>query len=168
VVLYLGEELEKTNRLRSKSIRANTEAYANELNELNLWVNEQLTSLDSNGRVLITAHDAFGYFGRAYQLEVRGLQGISTVSEYGLKDISDLVEFISQEGIPAIFVESSVSDRSLKAVMEGCKAKGHKVRIGGTLFSDALGEAGTKEGSYVGMVKHNVTTIVEGLSERKK
>ena len=112
---------------------------------------------------MITAHDAFGYFGKAYQFEVKGLQGISTVSEYGLKDVSNLVNFITEREIKAVFVESSVSDRSLKAVTEGCKSKGHHVKIGGTLFSDAMGEAGTIEGTYIGMVQYNVNTIIHSL-----
>ena len=91
------------------------------------------------------------------------MQGISTLSEYGLRDVSQLVNFISERAIPAVFVESSVSDRSLKAVVEGCKAKGHEIKIGGTLYSDAMGEKGTVEGTYVGMVKYNVNTIVEAL-----
>lgn len=130
---------------------------------LNKWTKDQIQQLDSTQRVLITAHDAFGYFGRAYNIEVRGLQGISTVSEYGLKDISDLVNFITDREIKAVFIESSVSDRSLNAVKEGCEAKNHDLKIGGTLFSDAMGEEGSEEGTYIGMVKYNVNTIVEAL-----
>ena len=163
VVQYIGDQLSSMNDTLKNDFQKNTTIYANQLNELNSTVKTQLSVIDSSKRVLITAHDAFGYFGKAYDIEVKGLQGISTVSEYGLKDVSDLVTFISERKIRSVFVESSVSDRSLKAVVEGCKSKGHDVKIGGTLFSDAMGEAGTKEGTYIGMVEFNVKTIIEGL-----
>ena len=163
VATHLAQELSQEEAFRADSIQQRLEQYAFKLDSLDEWVQEQLFQIDSSKRVLITAHDAFGYFGKAYQIEVKGLQGISTVSEYGLKDVSDLVNFISERRIRSVFVESSVSDRSLKAVVEGCKAKGHEVQIGGTLYSDAMGEAGTPEGNYLGMVKYNVNTIVEGL-----
>ncbi len=113
--------------------------------------------------MLVTAHDAFHYFGRAYDMEVRAIQGISTESEAGVKEINELVEFIAQRKIKAVFVETSVSDRNIKALVEGCQAQGHEVVIGGELFSDAMGEAGTPEGTYEGMVRHNVETIVKAL-----
>lgn len=113
--------------------------------------------------MLVTAHDAFGYMGEAYDLEVRGLQGLSTASEYGLKDVQDLVDMLVERNIKAVFVESSVSQESINAVVEGAKAKGHEVKIGGELFSDAMGEPGTEEGTYIGMVRHNVDTIVSAL-----
>lgn len=163
VVSYLGKKLREESLLNLDSLSTNTNHYLKELNKLDKWVIQELTQIDSSKRVLITAHDAFGYFGKAYQIEVKGLQGISTMSEYGLRDVSQLVNFISERAIPAVFVESSVSDRSLKAVVEGCKAKGHEIKIGGTLYSDAMGEKGTVEGTYVGMVKYNVNTIVEAL-----
>ncbi len=145
------------------SIAANTKKHLSEIKVLNEWVSQQILTIDSTQRVLITAHDAFSYFGRAYQIEVKGLQGISTVSEYGLKDVSNLVNFITNNKIKAVFVESSVSDRSLKAVQEGCNSKGHDLNIGGTLYSDAMGAEGTEEGTYIGMVKYNVNTIVKAL-----
>jgi manganese/zinc/iron transport system substrate-binding protein len=113
--------------------------------------------------VLITAHDAFGYFGRAYNIQVRGLQGISTVAEFGLRDVTELVDFIIERKIKAIFVESSISPKSIEAVEEGCRKKNWQVKIGGNLYSDAMGEAGTPEGTYIGMVNANVKTIVEAL-----
>jgi manganese/zinc/iron transport system substrate-binding protein len=112
---------------------------------------------------MITAHDAFAYFGRAYGIEVRGLQGISTVSEAGLQDVTSLVDFLVSREIPAVFVESSVPRNTIEAVVEGCHSGGHPVRIGGELFSDAMGQEGTPEGTYLGMVRHNVSTIVEAL-----
>jgi manganese/zinc/iron transport system substrate-binding protein len=113
--------------------------------------------------VLVTAHDAFNYFGRAYGFEVRGLQGISTVSEAGTGDVQRLAELIVSRRIPAIFVETSISRRTVEAVQAAVRARGVEVAIGGSLFSDAMGDPGTPEGSYVGMVRHNVNTIVDAL-----
>jgi manganese/zinc/iron transport system substrate-binding protein len=114
-------------------------------------------------RVIITAHDAFNYFGRAYGFEVRGLQGISTAAEAGAGDVQGLAEFIAERRLPAIFVESSVSPRTIQAVREAVRSRGFDVEIGGSLFSDAMGDPGTPEGTYIGMVRHNVDTIVGGL-----
>jgi manganese/zinc/iron transport system substrate-binding protein len=111
----------------------------------------------------VTAHDAFRYFGRAYDVEVKGIQGISTEDEAGVKEINALVRFLVEKKIKAVFVESSVSDRNLQALQEGCAARGHKVKLGGELFSDAMGKEGTPEGTYAGMVRHNVDTIVKAL-----
>jgi manganese/zinc/iron transport system substrate-binding protein len=113
--------------------------------------------------VLITAHDAFNYFGRAYGFEVRGLQGISTATEAGTGDVQDLTDFIVQRQIPAIFVESSVPKRTVEAVQAAVRARGFDVQIGGQLFSDAPGSAGTPEGTYIGMVRYNIDTIVAAL-----
>lgn len=140
-----------------------TSAYKAKLVELEEYIKSRIDELPEASRVLITAHDAFGYFGEAYGVEVLGLQGISTVSEYGLHDIEKLVETIVSRKIPAVFVESSVSPRSIEALLEGARSKGHDVVIGGELFSDALGAAGTPEGTYIGMVRHNVDTIVKAL-----
>lgn len=141
----------------------NATTYLDNLTKLDEWVQAQMQLIPDSQRVLITAHDAFGYFGSEYGAEVRGLQGLSTAAEYGLKDVTNLVDFIVGRSIKSVFIESSVSDKSLRAVIEGCAAKGHTVRIGGTLFSDAMGEVGTEEGTYIGMVKHNVNTIVDAL-----
>lgn len=143
----------------------NADKYLKELDSLEHWVKAEIETIPENRRVLITAHDAFSYFGKAYGIEVRGLQGISTMSEIGLRDVTDLVDFILKNDIPAVFVESSVSDKSLKAVVEGVNNKGKKLAIGGNLFSDAMGKKGTPEGTYIGMVKHNVTTIVTALKQ---
>ena len=163
VVNHLGEQLGNVIAADSGLIKTNTQTYIQQLKELNQWVDAELQQLDSNERILITAHDAFGYFGRAYGIEVKGLQGISTLSEYGLKDVTELVNYITEKKINSVFIESSVSDRSLKAVIEGCKSKGHQVKIGGSLFSDALGDPNSPEGKYIGMVQYNIKTIVEGL-----
>jgi len=130
---------------------------------LNDYAKSALATIPQDRRVLITAHDAFNYFGRAYGLEVRGIQGISTESEAGVADINKLVDYIVERKIPALFVESSVSDKNIRALMEGCKFRGHAVRIGGELFSDAMGKTGTYEGTYLGMLDHNVTTMVRAL-----
>jgi manganese/zinc/iron transport system substrate-binding protein len=124
---------------------------------------EVLATVPDASRVLVTAHDAFNYFGKAYDYEVMGIQGISTESEAGLKQIEDLVDILVDRKIGAVFVESSVSDRNIQALIEGAAAKGHSVVIGGELFSDAMGDPGTYEGTYIGMIDHNVTTIARAL-----
>ncbi|MGK6352417.1 metal ABC transporter solute-binding protein, Zn/Mn family [Parapedobacter sp. DT-150] len=146
--------------------RANADAYMLQLDSLDAWIRTQIGTIPPNKRVLITAHDAFSYFGRAYGIEVKGLQGISTLSEFGLQDVSALVDYIITRQIPAVFVEHSVSDRSLKAVLAGVHQRGGTVQIGGNLFSDAMGAPGTPEGNYIGMVKYNVNTIVKALNGR--
>jgi manganese/zinc/iron transport system substrate-binding protein len=143
--------------------RANAAAYLAELEELDRYVREQVARVPQERRVVITAHDAFGYFGEAYGFDVRGLQGISTASEAGAGDVQALAEFIAERQIPAIFVESSVSPRTISAVREAVRSRGFEVEVGGSLFSDAMGDEGTPEGTYVGMVRHNVDTIVAGL-----
>jgi manganese/zinc/iron transport system substrate-binding protein len=139
------------------------ENYLSELDALDAYARAEIARIPPEHRVLVTAHDAFGYFGRAYGIEVLGLQGISTASEYGLRDVERLVETIVARKIRAVFVESSVSPRSIEALIAGAKARGHEVKIGGELYSDALGAADGPAGSYIGMVRHNVDTIVRGL-----
>lgn len=152
-------------RPESKSLfEQNMRAYDTELDELDRYCRAELARIPRGRRLLVTAHDAFGYFGRAYDVEVMGLQGISTLSEYSLRDVEKLVEIIVSRRVKAVFVESSVASRSIEAVAAGCKARGHQVRVGGTLFSDAMGAAGSPEGTYAGMVRHNVRTIVEALA----
>ncbi|GJM24766.1 MAG: manganese transporter [Phycisphaerae bacterium] len=141
----------------------NYEAYAAELDRLDAYAKKCIATIPEDHRILVTAHDAFNYFAKAYGLEVRGIQGISTESEAGIADINKIVEMICQRGIKAVFVETSVSDKNIKALLEGAKARNHKVSIGGTLFSDAMGESGTYEGTYVGMLDHNITTITRAL-----
>lgn len=139
------------------------EAYREELAALDAWCREQIAAIPSERRVLVTAHDAFHYFGRAYEIEVQAIQGISTQAEAGVGDINDLVEIISRRRIKAVFVETSVSERNIQAVVEGCAAQGHQLEVGGQLFSDAMGAAGTPQGTYIGMVRHNVETIRRAL-----
>lgn len=142
---------------------ANAAAHLAELDELATYAAGILASVPEESRVLVTAHDAFSYFGQAYGFEVMGIQGISTESEAGLRRIADLVDILVDRRIGAVFVESSVSDRNIRALIEGAAAKGHEVVIGGELFSDAMGEPGTYVGTYVGMIDHNATTIAGAL-----
>lgn len=142
---------------------ANAAAYLAELAELEQYVQAQVARIPPEQRVLITAHDAFGYFGRAYGFEVMGLQGISTEAEASAADVQALADFIAANRIPAIFIESSVPVRTVEAVQAAVAAQGFQVAIGGELFSDALGDPGTPEGAYTGMVRHNVDTIVQAL-----
>lgn len=144
--------------------KKNAANYRAKLTDLHSWVKETMQQIPQEKRIMITAHDAFNYFGRAYAIEVRGLQGISTLSEFGLRDRVDLVNFIVEKQIGAVFVETSVSEKNINSIIEGCKQKGHTVIIGGNLFSDAMGAADTPEGTYVGMVRANVEAIVKGLS----
>lgn len=157
------EELIAFDPDNEEAYKKNAEAYIGELKELDDYVKEQITSIPEQSRVLVTAHDAFGYFGKAYNMEVKGLQGISTASEYGSKDVSELRDYLVENKIKAVFIESSVPKKAIEAVMEGAKEKGHEMEIGGELFSDAMGQEGTEEGTYIGMVRHNVDTIVKAL-----
>jgi manganese/zinc/iron transport system substrate-binding protein len=143
--------------------QANAAAYIAELEALDAYVRKVIASIPENQRVLVTAHDAFNYLGRAYGLDVRGIQGLSTESEAGVQDIEKLIDFLVKRGLPAVFVETSVADKNVRALVEGAKARGHDVGIGGELFSDAMGEPGTYEGTYIGMIDHNATTIARAL-----
>lgn len=142
---------------------ANAAAYRTEAAAVGAYAREVLASVPPEARVLVTAHDAFGYFGRAFGFEVEGVQGLSTESEAGLARISELVDLLVARKVGAVFVESSVSDRALRALVEGAAAQGHEVVIGGELFSDAMGADGTYEGTWVGMMDHNVTVIARAL-----
>ena len=142
---------------------ASAESFLTELDTVSAYAREALASVPEDSRVLLTAHDAFNYFGQAYGFEVLGIQGISTESEAGLVRIAELVDLLVARDIRAVFVESSVSDRNIRALIEGAAARGHEVRIGGELFSDAMGEPGSYEGTYIGMIDHNVTIITRSL-----
>lgn len=146
------------------TIKSNHSKYQQELLELDAWVRQQIQLIPSRHRVLITAHDAFGYFGKAYGIEVIGLQGISTAAEFGLHDIVKIVDLVVTREIPAIFVESSVPKKFITAVQEAVKAKNKNVIIGGELFSDALGAPNSTAANYIGMLQHNVKTIVRALT----
>jgi manganese/zinc/iron transport system substrate-binding protein len=163
VVMRTRDVLAEVDPTHGERYEENAAAYMEELIELNGYVRDQAERVPEGQRVLITAHDAFHYFGRAYGFEVRGLQGISTATEAGTADVKELSEFIATQKIPAIFVESSVPKRNIEAVRAAVKARGFEVEIGGELYSDAMGDPGTPEGTYIGMVRHNIDTIVKGL-----
>ncbi|KZN98071.1 manganese transporter [Aeribacillus pallidus] len=129
---------------------------------------EKLADIPESQRVLVTAHDAFGYFGRMHGIKVVGLQGLSTDSEIGITDIQDTIDIIKKYKVPAVFIESSINEKSIMAVIEGAKSEGINVTLGGELYSDAMGEEGTEEGTYIGMYRHNINTIYEALSEGGK
>ena len=143
--------------------RANAATYLAELERLEDYARTVLPTVPDEARALITAHDAFNYFGDAYGFEVVGIQGISTESEAGLQRIEAMVDLLVEREIAAVFVESSVADRNIRALIDGAAARGHRVVIGGTLFSDAMGPTGTYEGTYVGMLDHNITAITRAL-----
>lgn len=143
--------------------RANATAYKADLEALHQYGIDSIGSIPEESRILITSHDAFNYFGRAYGLEVQGVQGLSTESEAGLQRINELVDLLVEKKISAVFVESSVPSKNIEALVEGARSKGHEVNVGGELFSDAMGEPGTYRGSYVGMLDHNITLVARGL-----
>lgn len=160
-ISYLGSELlSAAPQCTSPELIAD---YTAKLTDLDDWVSREMKTLHADQRVLITAHDAFSYFGRAYETEVVGLQGISTTAEYGIRDVTNLVNFIISREIKAVFVETSISSRSIEAVIAGCKKRGFDVEEGGTLYSDALGGANSGAHTYIDMVKHNVSTIKSAL-----
>ena len=163
VVKAVRDTLSTVDAANAADYAANAEALLQQLDELHAYVQSQAARVPAEQRVLVTAHDAFHYFGRTYGFDVRGLQGISTASEAGTADVQQLANFIVEHEIPAIFIESSVPIRNVEALQAAVAAKGHQVEIGGELFSDAMGDPGTPEGTYVGMVRHNVDTIVAAL-----
>lgn len=164
---YAGEKLAEIDPAHAADYRRSTADYVRQLEELDEWCRRRLAEIPPRRRVLVTAHDAFGYFGAAYAVEVRGLQGISTISEADLGAVNDLIEMLADREIQAVFVESSVPAKNVRALIEGCAARGHEVKIGGELFSDAMGPPGSTAGTYVGMVESNVNTIVEALKSRR-
>jgi manganese/zinc/iron transport system substrate-binding protein len=159
----VGEALAALDPPHAADYQAQQRAYQARLAALHEEVRQRLAQIPAERRVLVTAHDAFRYFGRAYEIEVRAIQGISTDSEASVRQVSELVDFLTRRRIKAVFVETSVSDQNIRALLEGCRARGHEVVIGGSLFSDAMGKEGTPEGTYEGMIRHNVETIVAAL-----
>jgi manganese/zinc/iron transport system substrate-binding protein len=163
VVANVRDALISAAPAHEAAFRANADAHLAEVGALGAYARRVLSTVPADGRVLVTAHDAFNYFGAAYGFEVMGIQGISTESEAGLRRISELVDVLVRRGVRAVFVETSVSDRNVRALIEGAAARGHRVAIGGELYSDAMGAAGTYEGTYVGMIDHNATLIARAL-----
>jgi len=144
-------------------MRAGAEDYAASLKALDAWIDASIASVPEAQRVLVTAHDAFAYYGRAYGIDVRGIQGISTEAEAGIKDIRDVVELVVDLGVPAVFVETTINPRTIRAVIDAAADRGHEVRVGGELYSDAMGAPGTPAGTYIGMLRSNTVTIVSAL-----
>ncbi|MNI30361.1 Periplasmic zinc-binding protein TroA precursor [compost metagenome] len=147
----------------AKKYEENATKYIAQLNELDEEIKSRISEIPEDGRVLVTAHDAFGYFGDAYGVKVMGLQGISTAAEYGSKDVSKLRDYLVDNKIKAVFVESSIPTKSMEAVIAGAKKMGHEVKIGGELYSDSMGQPGSDADTYIKMVRQNVNTIVEAL-----
>ena len=144
--------------------RANADAYQERLEALESYATQRLAEVPEEQRILVTAHDAFNYFGRGYDFDVFAPQGISTATEAGIEDIRRTIDVLVERDVPAIFAESTISPDIVEAVREGAGARGHVVEIGGELFTDAMGNPGTPEGTYEGMIRHNVDTIVEALT----
>ncbi len=163
VVIAARGELIKLDAAGRVTFEANAARYLAELDSLAAYADGVLATVPKEARALITAHDAFNYFGRAYGYDVVGIQGVSTESEAGLKQIEEIVNLIVARKVRSVFVESSVSERNVKALIEGAAARGHTVAIGGRLYSDAMGPPGTYEGTYTGMIDHNVTIIARAL-----
>jgi manganese/zinc/iron transport system substrate-binding protein len=159
----IARELAALDPDHAAEYEANAAAYQQELDELDGWVQQQIGSLPPERRVLVTAHDAFGYFGRRYGMEVIGIQGISTLSEAGTADVDRVADLVVNKKVKSVFVESSVPRRSIEAVQAAVRSRKHEVSIGGQLFSDSLGAADKPEGTYPGMVRANVNTIVAAL-----
>ena len=164
IVQVAADHLAKIDPTRAEAYQTNCKAYRDKLAALYEQVQNKVAELPEERRIMITAHDAFEYFARSTKFQVRGLQGISTTAGIGVHDVKELVSFIIEKDVHAIFVESSVPERALASVLEGCREQGHEVRLGGTLYSDALGEAGTPQGTYLGMIEYNVNTIVDALN----
>ncbi|GAB2783560.1 zinc ABC transporter substrate-binding protein [Halomonas shantousis] len=147
----------------TQPIHANAERYAAQLQALHAWVADSIATIPDTQRILVTAHDAFNYYGRAYDIEVAGIQGISTQTETGVADIREMTDIVTRRHVPAVFVESTINPRTVQAVIEAARKQGQEIVIGGQLFSDAMGEAGTADGTYIGMIYFNTRHIVEAL-----
>ena len=159
----IAERLTAQDQAGAPAYRHNLAALQERIRQLDSYAEQAIASIPERQRLLVTAHDAFNYFARRYGIEVLGIQGLSTESEAGIRRIQELVSILVTRRIPAVFVETSVSDRNVLALIEGTAARGHKVVMGGELFSDAMGSPGTYEGTYIGMIDHNVTTITRAL-----
>jgi len=163
ITIYLTEKLSELDPKNSLLFEKNSKAYLDKLDILENKIIQTIATLPKDKRILITAHDAFNYFGKQYGFEVIGLQGLSTATEAGVQDVQNLAKLIIKKQVKAIFIESSVPKRTIEALQEAVKAEGFDVKIGGTLYSDALGNAETNEGNYIGMFQYNVNTIVKAL-----
>ncbi len=160
---FFVDEISAFDQKNSSKYQEQYSAYKKKVDSKQVELEAKISSVPMEKRILITSHDAFSYFGRKYDFQVKGLQGISTVSEFGIKDKLNLVNYILEKDVNVLFVESSVSSRSLKSVIETCEKKGHNIRIGGTLLSDAMDEKNKLGGTYLGMIEYNVNTIIESI-----
>ena len=160
---FVIDELKKLDPANAEKFEKNGQAYIAKLDVLATEIGVTIETLPVEKRILVTAHDAFNYFGKLHNFEVVGLQGLSTATEAGVQDVQQLANFIIEKNVKSIFVESSVPKRTIEALQAAVKSKGNEVTIGGTLYSDALGNAGTVEGTYIGMYQYNVKTIVDAL-----
>ena len=163
ITVYITRKLSEAQPENKDYFRANAEKYVKELEQLQVELDAEIATLSVDKRRLVTAHDAFNYFGKAFQFDVVGLQGLSTATEAGVQDVQKTASYIIEHKVKAVFIESSVPRRTIEALEAAVNSKNHDVVIGGTLFSDALGNPGTPEGTYIGMLKFNVHTIVEAL-----
>ncbi len=163
MVGVIAEKLASFDPERADDYRSRAEQYLEELAKLDAYVEDVIGSIPDDQRILITAHDAFHYFERAYGIEVRGVQGVSTESEAGLREINELVDLIAARQVRAVFSETSVAEKSVQALVEAARSRGHQVAIGPSLYSDAMGPANTYEGTYIGMIDHNATAIARAL-----
>ena len=159
----VSDALEEFDPDHAEQYRAAAESYSKELDKLHAYAKETLSSIPTENRILVTSHDAFNYFGRAYDMQVMGVQGLSTESEAGLQRINELVDLLVEKKVKAVFVESSVPPKDIDALIDGAKSRDHQVIKGGELFSDAMGPSGTYTGTYIGMLDHNITTVARGL-----
>lgn len=164
IVKVLRDALMEHDPEHAPAYASRAHTYINQLQDLDRWIHEQIAKLEPSQRILVTAHDAFHYFGRTYGFQVVALQGISTESEAGIKDVQTLVDFIVTHNVRAIFVEASIPERNIQAVQQAVRARGFEVKIGDQLYSDALGPIGSGADTYIGMVRHNVNAIIDGLS----
>jgi manganese/zinc/iron transport system substrate-binding protein len=147
----------------AEDMSGRAQEYAIQLDALDAWIEESVATIPQAQRILVTAHDAFNYYGRAYGIEVAGIQGISTESEAGVSDIREMVDVVVERAVPAVFVESTINPRTIQAVIDAAAQRGQEVEIGGELYSDAMGEPGTAGGTYIGMLVENTKTVVQAL-----
>ena len=163
ITLYVAEKLSEAQPENKAIFTANAQKYLQELKTLKQELTAEIATLPEDQRRLVTAHDAFNYFGKAFKFEVVGLQGLSTATEAGVQDVQKTAAYIIDHKVKSVFIESSVPRRTVEALQAAVNSKNHQVKIGGTLYSDALGNPGSPEGTYIGMFKYNVHTIVEAL-----
>lgn len=160
---YVSLEMIKWKPEWKSTLESDSEAYQNQLKELDQEVRTKVNELRSAGQVLVTAHDAFAYFGKAYQLEVKSLQGLSTLSEPGLRDLTELITIVQENKVKAIFAEQTISPKAIRAVAAGAAERNHQVNLAGPLYTDSLDAKGTQAGTYIGMVRTNLKIIYESL-----